>query len=125
MPAVSQRSSSNQQLDVFQALANEHRLRILNWLADPARHFRPQQVADLVEDGVCVAFLTEKSGLSQPTVTRHMQILTRCGLVSSKRVKNWVFYKLAYAGSAPLNDFLDQFQARLCSSADTGSEAAS
>ena len=48
---------------------------------------------DLVEDGVCVGFITQKIGLSQPTVTEHMQVLAEAGLVTSKRIKNWVFYK--------------------------------
>ncbi|SNZ06085.1 ArsR/SmtB family transcription factor [Cohaesibacter gelatinilyticus] len=76
------------------ALANENRLRIIQWLADPGSHFPPQQDGDLIEDGVCVGFITEKIGLRQPTVTSHMKILQEAGLVESKKIKNWVFYKL-------------------------------
>ena len=76
------------------ALANEKRLRIVHWLADPERHFPPQVDGDLADDGVCVGFITEKIGLKQPTVTNHMQILQNAGIVESKRIKNWVFYKL-------------------------------
>lgn len=78
----------------FGALANENRLRIIQWLADPVSHFPPQQDGDLIEDGVCVGFITEKIGLRQPTVTNHMKILLEAGLVDSKKIKNWVFYKL-------------------------------
>lgn len=78
---------------LFQALSNPHRLQIMMWLKDPRANFPPQQEGDLVDDGVCVGFITEKTGLKQPTVTRHMQILTEAGLVSSKQIKNWVFYK--------------------------------
>jgi DNA-binding transcriptional ArsR family regulator len=81
-------------LAFLRALSNPHRLTILRWLLDPARHFPPQQDGDLVEDGVCVGFVTRKLGLSQPTVTGHMQILAEAGLVSPRRIKNWVFYKL-------------------------------
>lgn len=80
--------------DIFRALGNEHRLVIVEWLSDPRSHFPEQQDGDLVEDGVCVGFITEKIGLSQPTVTGHLQILARAGIVTSKRIKNWVFYKL-------------------------------
>lgn len=76
------------------ALAHENRLRIIHWLADPERHFPPQVDGDLVDDGVCVGFITEKIGLKQPTVTNHMRVLHDAGLVESKRIKNWVFYKL-------------------------------
>ncbi|WP_114011485.1 ArsR/SmtB family transcription factor [Cohaesibacter intestini] len=76
------------------AVANENRLRILHWLAEPEHHFPPQVDGDLINDGVCVGFITEKIGLKQPTVTNHMRILQEAGLVESKKVKNWVFYKL-------------------------------
>ena len=80
--------------DFFRALGNEHRLVMVEWLSDPRSHFPEQQDGDLVEDGVCVGFITEKIGLSQPTVTGHLQILAKAGIVTSKRIKNWVFYKL-------------------------------
>ena len=77
----------------FKALANERRLQILEWLKDPVRHFRPQVDGDLVEDGVCGVLIAEKLGVSQPTVSEHMRVLSRAGLVSAKRVKQWTFYK--------------------------------
>jgi DNA-binding transcriptional ArsR family regulator len=80
-------------LPLLQALASPQRLQIMGWLLDPTAHFPPQRDGDLVEDGVCVGFITEKSGLSQPTVSTYMQMLERAGLVRSKRIKNWVFYK--------------------------------
>lgn len=80
----------------LKAVANENRLQIIHWLADPIRHFPPQVDGDLVKDGVCVGHITDKIGLKQPTVTNHMQILQEAGLVESKRIKNWVFYKLRH-----------------------------
>ncbi|WP_323640460.1 metalloregulator ArsR/SmtB family transcription factor [Pectobacterium polonicum] len=80
--------------DLLRALGNEQRLIILEWLVDPRSHFPEQQDGDLVKDGVCVGFITEKIGLSQPTVTGHLQYLAKAGIVTSKRIKNWVFYKL-------------------------------
>jgi len=80
--------------DIFRALGNEQRWIIVEWLADPRAHFPEQQDGDLVLDGVCVGFITEKIGLSQPTVTGHLHTLSKAGIVPSKRIKNWVFYKL-------------------------------
>ena len=77
----------------IRALANERRLLILEWLKDPAAHFPPQVDGDLLEDGVCGVLIARKLGISQPTVSRHMQILTRSGLVRAKRIKQWTFYK--------------------------------
>lgn len=80
-------------LSVIEALANARRLQILEWLSDPRSHFPPQQDGDLVEDGVCVGFIVGKLGVSQPTATSHLQILKRAGLLTSKRVGQWTFYK--------------------------------
>ena len=78
----------------LKALANPNRLMIVEWLADPCAHFPPQVDGDLVEDGVCLANIVNRLGLAQPTVTSHMRALADAGLVTSKPVKNWVFYKL-------------------------------
>ena len=78
---------------VFRALASDRRLLILEWLKRPRAHFRPQVDGDLVNDGVCGVLIAEKLGVSQPTVSEHMRVLSRAGLVSAKRVKQWTFYK--------------------------------
>jgi len=80
-------------LDVARALANERRLQILEWLKDPRAHFRPQVDGDLVEDGVCGLFIAEKLGISQPTLSEHMKLLTQAGLVRATRIKQWTFYR--------------------------------
>jgi ArsR family transcriptional regulator len=79
--------------EVFRALASPRRLQILQWLRDPVAHFPPQRDGDLVEDGVCVVFIADKLGVAQPTATTHLQALARAGLVTSKRVGQWTFYK--------------------------------
>ncbi len=77
----------------YQALSNQKRLQIMEWILHPKDHFEPQIDGDLVDDGVCVGRIVDKINLSQPTVTSHMQVLADAGLVSSKKIKNWVFYK--------------------------------
>jgi DNA-binding transcriptional ArsR family regulator len=77
----------------LRALANERRLQVLDWLKDPRAHFREQVDGDLVEDGVCGLLIAEKLGVSQPTVTEHMKLLTEIGAVRVKRIKQWTFYK--------------------------------
>jgi DNA-binding transcriptional ArsR family regulator len=78
---------------VLRALANERRLLILDWLKDPELHFPPQADGDLVDDGVCGVFIAEKLGVSQPTVSEHLRILSQAGLLRAKRIKQWTFYK--------------------------------
>ena len=77
----------------IRALANERRLQILDWLKEPRSHFRPQVDGDLVRDGVCGLLIAEKLGVSQPTASEHLKVLTRAGLVRPKRIKQWTFYK--------------------------------
>ena len=78
---------------VVKALANERRLEIMNWLRDPAKHFPPQVDGDLVKDGVCGLYIADKLGVSQPTASEHLRILTHAGLIRGKRIKQWTFYK--------------------------------
>ena len=77
----------------FKALANEKRLRILDWLKEPTAHFRPQVDGDLVKDGVCGVLITEKLGVSQPTASEHLRILVDAGFLTGKKIKQWIFYR--------------------------------
>jgi|SRR5712671_1811286 DNA-binding transcriptional ArsR family regulator len=77
----------------MRALANERRLQILEWLKDPVANFPPQVDGDLIEDGVCGVLIAEKLGVTQPTLSEHLKILAQAGLVRSKRIKQWTFYK--------------------------------
>lgn len=79
--------------EVLRALASPRRLQILDWLRDPVAHFPPQRDGDLVDDGVCVIFIADKLSVAQPTATAHLQSLSRAGLVTSKRIGQWTFYK--------------------------------
>ena len=77
----------------LRALANERRVQILDWLRAPLEHFRPQTDGDLLDDGVCGALIADKLGVSQPTASEHLRILTQAGLLKAKRIKQWVFYQ--------------------------------
>src|SRR5215218_9471670 len=80
-------------VDVLKALANPRRLEILEWLRDPVRHFPPQRDGDLVDDGVCSVFIADKLGVSQPTASEHLRVLTAAGLLRATKVKQWTFYR--------------------------------
>jgi DNA-binding transcriptional ArsR family regulator len=77
----------------LRALANDRRLQILEWLKDPRSHFPPQVDGDLVDDGVCGNFIADKLGVSQPTASEHLKVLTQAGLIRGKRIKQWTFYR--------------------------------
>ena len=80
-------------IDVAKALASERRVQILEWLKAPRSHFPPQVDGDLVRDGVCSLFIAQKLGVSAPTASEHLRVLTQAGLVRAKRIKQWNFYK--------------------------------
>jgi ArsR family transcriptional regulator len=80
-------------VNLLRALASEKRLQILEWLKEPRRHFPPQVDGDLVRDGVCVVLIARKLRVAQPTATGHLQILAQAGLVTSRRIRQWTFYR--------------------------------
>ncbi len=77
----------------LRALANERRVKILDWLKDPRAHFPRQADGDLVEDGVCGLLIARKLKVSQPTASEHLRILVQAGLIRPKRIKQWTFYR--------------------------------
>lgn len=78
---------------MLRALANERRLRILEWLKDPRRHFPPQVDGNLLKDGVCGLFIARKLKITQPSASEHLTILVDAGLIRAKRIKQWTFYR--------------------------------
>jgi len=94
----------------LKALSSPRRVEVLKWLKDPRKHFREQVDGDLVEDGVCGVLIAEKLKVSHPTVTEHMRILQQAGLVRSKRIKQWIFYK---RDEAAIADFLSSLSDEL------------
>jgi ArsR family transcriptional regulator len=79
-------------LELFKALSNPTRLQILRWLGDPEAHFDPQD-EPAAEVGVCVKQIQAKAGISQSTASQFMGVLQRAGLVSSRRIGRWTYFK--------------------------------
>ncbi|MEP7059183.1 MAG: metalloregulator ArsR/SmtB family transcription factor [Actinomycetota bacterium] len=66
----------------------------LRVLADPAR-LRILSIIDAHPSGEsCVCDLTEPLGLSQPTVSHHLRVLTEAGLVEREQRGRWVYYRV-------------------------------
>ncbi|TDV26662.1 ArsR family transcriptional regulator [Paraburkholderia caballeronis] len=76
---------------IHKALANPVRREILAWLRDPRAHFADQELS--LDHGVCAGRIDAQCGLSQSTVSAHLAALQKAGLVTSKRVGQWVFFK--------------------------------
>ncbi len=76
--------------DIIKALAHPVRREILQWLKEPEKHFADQEHP--LELGVCAGKF-ERCGLSQSSVSAHLATLQRAGLVTSRKVGQWSFFK--------------------------------
>ena len=76
--------------EILKALAHPVRVNILAWLKEPQRHFPSQEHP--LDLGVCAGQF-ERCGLSQSTVSSHLAVLQRAGLVTTRKVGQWIFYR--------------------------------
>lgn len=74
-------------VNVAKALGDETRVRLL--LA-------------LVPGEVCVCQLIELAGLAPSTVSKHLTILKQAGLIRSRKIGRWIFYRLPEDEVPPL-----------------------
>ncbi len=87
--------------DIIKALAHPLRREILQWLKEPQRYFSEQHHS--LENGVCAGQIDQRAGLSQSTVSAHLATLQRAGLVTSRKVGQWHFFK---RNEPAIRDFL-------------------
>ena len=45
------------------------------------------------EAGLCASDIEQRIHLSQPTISHHMSVLTRAGLVQAKKIGQWRWYQ--------------------------------
>ena len=76
---------------IYKALANPVRREILACLREPHVHFADQELP--LDHGVCAGKIDAHCALSQSTVSAHLAALQKAGLVTSKKVGQWVFFK--------------------------------
>jgi ArsR family transcriptional regulator, arsenate/arsenite/antimonite-responsive transcriptional repressor len=69
----------------------------LKALADPARLRLLSIVAASEDQEACVCDLTEPVGLSQPTVSHHLKVLTEAGFLTRSKRGTWAYYRLVPA----------------------------
>lgn len=81
--------------DVFNAIAEPRRREILNLLALAER-----SVSDLVEHLEC----------AQPSVSKHLRVLSDVGLVHARREGKRVLYRINAEAIKPLHDWTSTFQ---------------
>lgn len=80
--------------DVFKALADPARVRIVNVLATSG-------------EPVCVCNLIDPLGLSQPTVSHHLKRLVDAGLLEREQRGRWAYFSLKPAAVERLAAVVD------------------
>jgi ArsR family transcriptional regulator, arsenate/arsenite/antimonite-responsive transcriptional repressor len=91
-PTLSEDEATELEL-LFKALADRHRVRIVNMLAG-------------AEEPVCVCHLEPMLGLSQPTVSYHLKQLLDAGLLQRQRRGRFMHYRLADGALARLGELV-------------------
>jgi len=77
--------------DLFAALADTTRLRLLNLMADRE---------------VCVCHFVEILGQSQPKISRHLAYLRNAGIVVARREGKWMHYSICSAADTQTTSLL-------------------
>jgi ArsR family transcriptional regulator len=73
--------------------------RQLRAIADPSRRRILQALKEKglcsigKEMGLCACDIQERVRLTQPTISHHMAILTRAGLVEARKERQWMWYR--------------------------------
>lgn len=78
----------------------------LRVLADPARLRILSMIAGSPGSEVCGCELTEPLNLSQPTVSHHLKLLHRAGLLDREQRGRWAYYRLRSEGLGRLREAL-------------------
>jgi DNA-binding transcriptional ArsR family regulator len=85
--------SSDAFLDkALQAIADPTRRRILQVLREGAAE-RKQNAKNAAGACLCGGEIEERIRLSQPTISHHMAILTKAGLVEANKQGQWRWYR--------------------------------
>jgi len=120
--ACSWMNQTEQYVELFKALSDETRLRL---------------VVLLYKREYCVCQIEAALGISQTKASRHLAILRRAGLLKSRREGLWIYYTLAEPGSkveanlfevlreslfAELSNMVDQAKNRTCNAQNATSE---
>ncbi|MDE0143863.1 MAG: metalloregulator ArsR/SmtB family transcription factor [Caldilineaceae bacterium] len=78
----------------FKAIGHPVRLQIL-------------EILSCQSDPMCVCHIESRFTLSQPTISHHLRLLRKAGLVNSERRGTWICYSVRGEGVGPLYTFMN------------------
>ena len=79
---------------------------IFRVLGEPARLQMLSLIALQPKQEVCACELAEPLGLSQPTVSHHLKVMYKAGLLGRERRGTWIYYRLLPEKLAMLRELL-------------------
>jgi DNA-binding transcriptional ArsR family regulator len=91
------------------SLSEQELTRKLNAIADPARRKILTALKERgknsigKEVGLCASDIQGRMQLSQPTISHHMSVLKRAGLIEATKLGLWVWYRRNEAAIRALN----------------------
>lgn len=91
---VLDQGSARQLAQTFKALGDPTRVRLISMIA-------AAQGAQ-----ACICDLIDPVGLSQPTVSHHMKVLTEAGLVTREQRGKWAYFRLVPQAFGALGEYL-------------------
>lgn len=83
--------TQKQLANMFKALGDETRIKIVNLLTDGEK---------------CGCKLIDSLEIPQPTLSHHTKILCDAGILESRKDGKWTYYKVSSEGINALNEFL-------------------
>jgi len=91
-------SLSEQELTLkLNAIADPARRKILTALKERGKNSIGKEV------GLCASDIESRMQLSQPTISHHMSVLKRAGLIEASKLGLWVWYRRNEAAIRALN----------------------
>lgn len=85
----------NKYADIFKALSDANRLRILSMI--------------YTEGELCTCKILEQLNITQPTLVYHMKMLLDTGLVTCYKKGTWCIYKIEYEEFNKVKNLLSNF----------------
>lgn len=82
-----------EQVEIFKALSDENRIKILRMLS--CRE-------------LCACDIQQNLDLTQPTISHHMKVLQQTGLIQWEKRGKWIFYRINQKKVRGLYEFIKE-----------------
>lgn len=95
-------------LNTFKALAHPTRLLILKLLKTPTQSFKAYNGLNKDEVGICVQEMQLVLDISQSTTSQHLSLLHEAGLLTSKKIGKFTYFKRNEENIKAIGQFISE-----------------